>query len=191
MSVLERLTGREHDAGLAISAKRKRDLRHGILDIEATAYPVGWTHNVFMSEIDQMRSGTRHYVVARVDGDIVGYAGLWFAVDEAHVTNVAVSPKFRRQGIARAMMLHLADVVIGRDCVAWTLEVRLSSSGAQRLYESFGFESAGVRQKYYDNVEDAVVMWCHDIQSDAYRARLDAIQRECSQRDSNEEATRG
>lgn len=176
MNVLERLTGREREAGFAITTMRKRDLRHGILDIEAAAYPVGWSNNVFASEIDQVRSGTRHYVVARIDGDIVGYAGLWFAVDEAHVTNVAVSPEYRRQGIARALMSHLADVVIERGCSAWTLEVRLSSSGAQRLYESFGFESAGVRQKYYDNVEDAVVMWCRDVQSDDYRRRLSSLQ---------------
>ena len=89
MSVLERLLGREHDEGFSISPMRKRDLRHGILDIEAAAYPVGWSHNVFVSEIEQMRAGTRHYVVARQDGEIVGYAGVWFAVDEAHVTNVA------------------------------------------------------------------------------------------------------
>ncbi len=68
MSVLERLLGREHEKGFSIAPLRKRDLRHGILDIEAAAYPVGWSHNVFVSEIDQMRSGTRHYVVARQDG---------------------------------------------------------------------------------------------------------------------------
>lgn len=175
MSVLERLLGREHEKGFSIAPLRKRDLRHGILDIEAAAYPVGWSHNVFVSEIDQMRSGTRHYVVARQDGNIVGYAGLWFAVDEAHVTNVAVDPDTRRQGVARALMLHLAEVAVERGCVAWTLEVRLSSYGAQRLYEEFGFESAGVRQRYYDNVEDAIVMWCHDIPGDDYRTRLNTI----------------
>jgi len=175
MSVLERLIGREHDTGLRITPMRKRDLRHGILDIEAVAYPVGWSHGVFVSEIEQMRSGSRHYVVARLDGEIVGYAGVWFAADESHVTNVAVAPDSRRSGVARALMLHLAEVVIERECTAWTLEVRLSSSGAQRLYESFGFTSAGVRQKYYDNVEDAVVMWCHDIQSESYRSLLDSI----------------
>ncbi len=175
MSVLERLLGREQDEGFSITPMRKRDLRQGILDIEAVAYPVGWSHNVFVSEIEQMRAGTRHYVVARQDGDIVGYAGVWFAVDEAHVTNVAVAPTVRRQGIARALMLHLAEVAIERGCVAWTLEVRLTSHGAQRMYEEFGFESAGVRQRYYDNVEDAIVMWCHDIQGDDYRARLNAI----------------
>lgn len=196
MSVLERLTGRDAPRGLTITPMRKRDVRHGVLDIEAVAYPVGWSQNVFVSEIDQMRSGTRHYVVARVDGDIVGYAGLWFAADEAHITNVAVGPESRRRGIARALVLHLAGVVIDRGCVSWTLEVRLSSSGAQRLYESFGFVSAGVRQKYYDNVEDAIVMWCHDIQSEAYRSRLDAMQRDGvyrggAQRDVIEETARG
>jgi len=185
MNVLERLIGR--GTGLTISTMRKRDLRHGILDIEAVAYPVGWSNGVFVSEIDQMRSGTRHYVAARLDGRIVGYAGLWFAADEAHVTNVAVAPDARRQGIARALMLHLADVAIERQCTAWTLEVRLSSSGAQRLYESFGFSSAGVRQKYYDNMEDAIVMWCSDIQSEQYRSVLDSI----ANPDLSEEAARG
>jgi ribosomal-protein-alanine N-acetyltransferase len=175
MSVLERLLGREHDDGFSITPMRRRDLRHGILDIEAAAYPVGWSHNVFVSEIEQMRSGTRHYAVARQDGNIVGYAGVWFALDEAHVTNIAVAPAARREGIARALMLHLAEVVVDRGCIAWTLEVRVTSCGAQRLYEEFGFESAGVRQRYYDNVEDAIVMWCHDIQGDDYRARLNTI----------------
>lgn len=175
MSILERLLGQAHDEGLTIASMRKRDLRHGILDIEADAYPVGWSHNVFVTEIEQMRSGTRYYVVAREGGKIVGYAGLWFAVDEAHVTNVAVAPTSRRRGIARAMMLHLAEVAVERGCVGWTLEVRVTSVGAQRLYESFGFESAGVRQKYYDNIEDAIVMWCHDVQTPEYRARLQAI----------------
>jgi ribosomal-protein-alanine N-acetyltransferase len=110
VSVLERLLGREHDEGFSIVPMRQRDLRHGILEIEAAAYPVGWSRNVFVSEIDQMRSGSRYYAVARRDGEIVGYAGLWFAVDEAHVTNVAVAPGSRRQGIARELMLHLAEV---------------------------------------------------------------------------------
>jgi ribosomal-protein-alanine N-acetyltransferase len=105
----------------------------------------------------------------------VGYAGLWFGVDEAHVTNIAVAPDARRQGIARELMLHLAETAIERGCGAWTLEVRVTSVGAQRLYELFGFETAGVRQKYYDNTEDAIVMWCHDIQSEAYGDKLRQI----------------
>ena len=176
MSVVERLLHRPtHGDGLEIAPMRRRDLRRGVMEIEAEAYPTGWSANVFGSEIDQMRGGTRHYAVARRRGEIVGYAGLWFAVDEAHVTNVAVRPDARRQGVARRLMLHLADVAIARGCTAWTLEVRVGSTGAQEMYDRFGFRSAGIRQRYYDNTEDAIVMWCHDIQSEGYRSRLDAL----------------
>jgi ribosomal-protein-alanine N-acetyltransferase len=177
MSVIERLLQREpvDGQGLSIAPMRKRDIRQGIMEIEAAAYPVGWSQNVFATEIEQVRQGDRYYVVSRRDGAIVGYAGLWFALDEAHVTNVAVAPSARRQGIARAMMLHLAETAVKRGCVSWTLEVRATSAGAQELYREFGFDAAGVRQKYYDNVEDAIVMWCREMQSDNYRARLDQI----------------
>ena len=74
-------------------------------------------------------------------------------------------------------MLHLARHAIERGCVAWTLEVRASSTGAHELYRRFGFVPAGVRKRYYDNVEDALVMWCHDIDSAEYEARLDRIER--------------
>lgn len=199
MSVIERMLGREPDdtpspisalAGLELSLMRKRDLKDGVLETESHAYPVPWSPGVFHSEIDQMRAGTRHYLTARrVDADaadvpkrsgkprgqIIGHAGLWFTVDEAHVTNIAVHPDARRTGVATALMLALADEALRRECVAWTLEVRISSTGAQELYRTFGFAPAGVRKRYYDNVEDAIVMWCHDIQTNEYTARLDAL----------------
>jgi ribosomal-protein-alanine N-acetyltransferase len=53
-----------------------------------------------------------------------------------------------------------------------TLEVRVSSTGAQELYRKFGFGPAGVRKRYYENTEDAIVMWCHDIQTEEYARRL-------------------
>jgi ribosomal-protein-alanine N-acetyltransferase len=176
MSVLERLIGRDRDTDrLEIVAMRKRDVRAGVLDIEAQCYPRPWSQSVFTSEVEQARTGSRHYVVARKDKRIAGYAGLWFTADEAHVTNVAVDPTLRRQGIARQLMLVLAAQAIERGCVAWTLEVRISATGAQDLYRQFGFEAAGVRQRYYENVEDAIVMWCHHIQSPEYRRRLERI----------------
>ena len=61
--------------------------------------------------------------------------------------------------------------------MAWTLEVRASSTGAQALYRAFGFAPAGVRAQYYENTEDAIVMWCHDIQSPAYAERLAGLRR--------------
>ena len=72
-------------------------------------------------------------------------------------------------------MSTLASTAIERGCAAWTLEVRASNTAAQELYRQFGFVPAGVRKRYYENTEDAIVMWCHDIQSDEYAERLRTI----------------
>lgn len=195
MSVIERLLRRDGDTGqfaigeLAIEPMQRRDLRRGVMAIEALSYPKPWSQGVFESELAQVRSGSRRYVVARTPGSsgrgrgpIVGYAGLWFTTDEAHVTNVAVAPEQQRRGVATALMLAQADVAVDRGCAAWTLEVRVSSKGAQDLYRRFGFNPAGVRARYYENTEDAIVMWCNDIQSDGYRALLDSIRTETERR---------
>jgi ribosomal-protein-alanine N-acetyltransferase len=187
MSVIERLLRRDGDgetvpAGVSISPMQRRDLR-GVMDIEVVSYPRPWSRRVFESEISQMRSGARRYLVARRQpagsrrgrGPIVGYAGVWYTADEAHVTNVAVSPGAQRTGVATALLLGLADGAVARGCRAWTLEVRVSSTGAQELYRTFGFAPAGVRARYYENTEDAIVMWCNDIQGDEYAAVLESI----------------
>ena len=171
-------TDRHDGTGTVVEPMRKRHLRQ-VLPIEAQAYPKSWSRAVFESELDHVRDGSRCYVVARIGRDVVGYAGLWFvpdpAGDQAHVTNIVVAPAHRRHGIARRLMVHLADEAIRRRCVAWTLEVRASSTGAQELYRRFGFAPAGVRRKYYEHAEDAIVMWCHDIDGDAYATRLEAL----------------
>ncbi len=122
-----------------------------------------------------MKSGSRRYLVGGRRRTIVGYAGLWFTPNEAHVTNVAVDPGQHRSGIASRLLLAQADEAISRGCPAWTLEVRASSVGAQELYRHFGFCPAGVRKKYYENTEDAIVMWCNEIQSTDYAVRLGKI----------------
>jgi ribosomal-protein-alanine N-acetyltransferase len=188
MSVIERLLRRDGEAtattigDLAIEPMRRRDLRSGVMAIESASYPRPWSRGVFESEIAQVRSGTRRYLVARRSaaevgrrGPVVGYAGLWFAADEGHVTNVAVAPDQQRRGVATALLLGLADEAIRHGCIAWTLEVRVSSTGAQELYRRFGFAPAGVRTRYYENTEDAIVMWCNDIQGADYSKLLDSI----------------
>jgi ribosomal-protein-alanine N-acetyltransferase len=195
MSVIERLLRRDGDVeqvtvgGLTIEPMQRRDLRRGVMAIEALSYPKPWSQGVFDSELAQVRSGARRYLVARTSGSsgrgrgpIVGYAGLWFTADEAHVTNVAVAPEQQRRGVATALLLAQAEVAIDRGCDAWTLEVRVSSKGAQELYRRFGFNPAGVRARYYENTEDAIVMWCNDIQSDRYRALLDSLRTETERR---------
>lgn len=173
MNVLARVLPASTD--LEIEPMRRRHLRQ-VLPIEAAAYPKSWSRSVFESELAQVRDGSRYYVVARSGRDLVGYAGLWFVPDpdgdQAHVTNIVVAPEHRRRGVARRLMLHLAAEAIRRGCVAWTLEVRASSTGAQSLYRRFGFAPAGIRARYYENSEDAIVMWCHDIHTESYASRL-------------------
>jgi ribosomal-protein-alanine N-acetyltransferase len=74
--------------------------------------------------------------------------------------------------VATRLLAELAWEAIGRDCLALTLEVRASNTAAQELYRRFGFAPVGVRKQYYENIEDAIVMWCHDIAEPPYRERL-------------------
>jgi ribosomal-protein-alanine N-acetyltransferase len=171
VSVIARLLARGAGSASTIEEMRRRHLDE-VLQIEAVCHPTPWSRTVFMTELDQVRSGSRHYLVARLGRSIVGYAGMMFAPDEAHVTNVAVAPAHRRSGIATQLMLELARVAIARGCHSWTLEVRVGSTGAQELYRRFGFVPAGIRQRYYENVEDAIVMWCYDIDGEAYASLL-------------------
>lgn len=178
MSVIPRFLGRV-EAGFVIEPMQRRQLRE-VMRIEQDAYPKSWSRSVFESELAQVSDGTRHYVVARRGRTVIGYAGLWFvddpAGDQAHVTNVVVAPEHRRCGVATRLLMSLAGAAIERGCAAWTLEVRASSTGAQDLYRRFGFAPAGVRKRYYENREDAIVMWCHELGAPEYAGRLAAIE---------------
>jgi ribosomal-protein-alanine N-acetyltransferase len=177
MSVLSRLLPKSADS-LTIEPMSRRHLRE-ILPIEHGSYPKPWTRSVFESEIAQVAGGSRYYVVARRGRRLVGYAGLWFVDDpdgsQAHVTNIVVAPAERRAGVGARLMHELASEARRRGCAAWTLEVRASNTGAQDMYRRFGFAPAGVRRRYYENTEDAIVMWCHDLGSDEYGLRLAAL----------------
>ncbi len=130
---------------------------------------------MFQSELELARSGERHYIVARASGCVVGYAGLMFVVGDAHVTNIAVAHDRQRSGIGTQLLAALGREAIRRGCEAMTLEVRVSNTGAQALYRKFGFVPAGVRQRYYENTEDAIVMWCHDIGTSEFAQRLSVL----------------
>ena len=147
MSVIERLLRRDDGGaalalgGLVLEPMQRRDLRRGVMAIESVSYPRPWSQGVFESELAQVRAGTRRYLVARrIDahgkgrGPVVGYAGLWFSGDEAHVTNVAVERAQQRTGVATALLVALAEAAVERGCSAWTLEVRVSSVGAQETW---------------------------------------------------------
>jgi ribosomal-protein-alanine N-acetyltransferase len=154
---------------------RRRHLR-SVLRIESQVYPRPWSLSLFMSEL-ALRS-SRAYYVARVDGLVVGYAGLMMSGDDGHVTTIAVDPAWHRHKIATRLLLTLAREAIRRGAVNLTLEVRVTNKGAQELYRRFGFVPAGIRKNYYvETNEDALVMWANDIDSDEYAMRLDVLAR--------------
>lgn len=153
---------------------RRRHLR-AVMRIEAQVYPHPWTLPLFMSELN-LRAA-RAYVAARVNGEVVGYAGLLFTGDESHVTTIAVDPGWHRHKIGSRLLAHLVRVSLDRGVRHMTLEVRVANVGAQAMYRRFGFEPAGIRKNYYaETREDALVMWAHDIDTVEYLASLAAIE---------------
>ena len=159
---------------LTTEPMRRRHLRR-VLEIEEHVHPRPWTHRTFVTELNHMRTGSRFYIVAYVDDTLVGYGGLMFSGSDAHVSNVAVDPAWHLRGVATEIMLDLAVLARDRGCEALTLEVRHTNAAAQGLYRRFGFVPAGVRKRYYENTDDAIIMWAHGIQSDEYGERLDRI----------------
>ena len=90
---------------------------------------------------------------------LLSFGGFWKILDEAHITNVAVHPDFRGQGIGEFTMRNLMIAAMQEDCRWMTLEVRVSNLTAQGLYKKLGFKVAGERPHYYENDEAAVIMW--------------------------------
>ena len=125
--------------------------------IERSAYPTPWSRSMFAGELSKPSS----VCLGAFDHDVlVGYLITSRYVDAWHVMNVAVAPDLRRRGIASALLGHLFELTAADDRRGYTLEVRVSNTGAIALYEGLGFETRGVRRGYYtDNREDALIMW--------------------------------
>jgi len=104
---------------------------------------------------------------------IVGFAGLWLMVDEAHVTTIALHPDYRGRGLGELLLVALIDISYDIGAKWVTLEVRVSNYTAQNLYRKYGFREAGLRHRYYsDNQEDALIMWTEEINSLAYKQKF-------------------
>ncbi len=142
--------------------------------VERASFPVPWPAYALRQEVETNRLA--HYLVLRVGGRIVGYAGVWLMVDEAHVTTFAILPEWRRRGLGGRLMVAVMRLAQDLGARVGTLEVRLSNIPAQRLYQQFGFRPVGLRPRYYsDNAEDALIMTSSPLGSHEMRSRLDAL----------------
>lgn len=130
----------------------------GVLELEEANQPQPWTEGMFNEEIS---AENRTYLVAE-DDVIVGFGGVMVVGDEAHVTNLLVSPDRRGDGIGNRLMVDLIEAAISEGARHMTLEVRSQNVAARALYARLGFAPVGVRPGYYDD-DDALIMWIHDI----------------------------
>ena len=129
-----------------------------VLKVEENCFAIAWTREDFMREMTENKLAI--YFVAKCDGKIVGYAGMWHVVTEGQITNVAVLEEYRKMGVGAALMEALINEAIKREMIGITLEVKISNYVAQRLYSKYGFKPEGFRKNYYkDTNEDAVIMW--------------------------------
>lgn len=133
-----------------------------IMVVENLSFTIPWSRNAITEEITKNKFAV--YLVGKLKGRVVCYAGMWHVFDEGHITNVAVHPEFRGSGIGSLMVENLIRVARDRKITSMTLEVRRNNLIAQGLYKKFGFEACGVRRGYYaDNGEDAIIMWKRGI----------------------------
>lgn len=157
---------------LSIEDLKEEDIQD-VVNIEKKSFPEPWSPGQFEKELV---SNISHYYKAVYDGRLVGYAGILFIADEAHITTIAVEEKMRRHGIGRLLMCKLLNVAVEKKASAVTLEVRVSNADARKLYRRFGFAIVGERKGYYSRVgEDAYVMDSPYIQSETYLKRLKDI----------------
>ena len=128
-----------------------------VYKVEEDCFVDPWSKDSIRKEL---KNDLARYLVAEVDNKVVGYIGIWFVVDEGHITNVAVHSNYRGKKIGDKLVSEMVELCKENDLVAMTLEVRTSNTVAQNLYRKYGFRMAGIRKEYYsDNKEDAIIMW--------------------------------
>lgn len=126
-----------------------------ISDILFSDFDDFWNVSTLKSELQNPNS---QYIIAKLNNEIVGFGGIWKAVDDIHITDIVVKKIFRRQKIGSILLEQLISLTKQQNITSITLEVNSNNIPAQKLYEKFGFKRVGLRKKYYNNTDDAVIM---------------------------------
>lgn len=126
-----------------------------ICDILTSDFDDFWNANILETELKNPFS---EYFVARINEEIVGFAGVIDTVDQLEITNIVVKKSFRKNGVGNALLLELIRFAKESDKSEITLEVNNKNFVAIKLYEKNGFKNIGNRKKYYNNIDDAYIM---------------------------------
>lgn len=126
-----------------------------LAQLERQCFSDPWSEKALTEELSNHNAVFR---VALIDGEVAGYVGMLHVLDEGDICNVAVFDRFRRKGVASALIQHLVDYGVENQLSFITLEVRESNIGAQKFYETMGFETIGVRKNFYDNPKEHAIL---------------------------------
>lgn len=114
-----------------------------------------WTDSILKKELEDTNS---KYIVIRKENEIVGFAGIWISPVDCQITNIVVRKTYRKQGIGCLLLERLIEIAKETEFDILGLEVNEKNIPAIKLYEKYGFEKVGVRKRYYNNVDDAILM---------------------------------
>lgn len=171
-----------------------------VMEIERIVFPAPWSARAYRYEITKNDHSTMLVVrkawnpasplvrLRRLLGlgpaaPLLGYAGFWLLVDEAHICTIAVHPKWQGQGLGELLLVSLLEHGIKLGAARATLEVRVSNSSARALYEKYGFEIVSRRKRYYtDNNEDAYIMTTPPFDAAQFQVNLDGCSRHLVER---------
>jgi ribosomal-protein-alanine N-acetyltransferase len=164
--------------------------RNDLLSNRLAHYLVAYEKDNHITSIEEMEQhetginrflgGVRHLIypkgAPRSNQRIIGVTGFWLMAGEAHIITMGVRPSYQRQGVGELLLISTIDLAMTQHAEVMTLEVRISNSAAQALYQKHGFKKTGVRKSYYDdNYEDAVIMTTDMLTSDSFKSQFQML----------------
>lgn len=155
----------------SIRGMHLRDLDQ-VMELERATFRKPWQRRVF---VDELEEPGRCYLVAEHRDQVVGYGGLMVVDEDLHINTLAAVRPAPVPAIGTRLMLCLVTRGLEKGARHLSLEVRATNRRAQEFYRKFGMAPVGVRKHYYDDDDDALILWSHDIGSIDYRQRLDRI----------------
>jgi ribosomal-protein-alanine N-acetyltransferase len=162
-----------------------------VMEIEQQSFSSPWSARAYRYEVTENQHSTMLVVRPAIEpegviarwtrrlrganpGPVLGYAGFWLLVDDAHVCTIAIHPQWRRRGLGELLLLSLLERGMAQNASRATLEVRASNEAAQALYLKYGFEKVSRRKRYYtDNNEDAYIMATPLFESPEFQVLFD------------------
>ena len=153
------------------------ELLPAVLELDQICLGGLWTEAGYRREIDSPNSDL---LVLLAHQQVIGLGCIWAILDEAHITTLAIHPEHHRQRLGQLLLIQLLHRALQRSLTHATLEVRASNHRALGLYQKFGFRTAGQRKGYYQDGENALILWRSQIQTSEFQHCLTNLQQECT-----------